>query len=245
MKIHRTVLLVTGVLLVPAALANRGGPASGLSGGPANSGTNCMLCHGNATGSGSVSILGMPPTFEPDTVYDLVVRIADPDQAGAGFEISAEDGVGGFVGTLIRSDTTNTRFTGTNTNYISHNGTGVNNAVANWAGMGNAAEYHVQWRSPAAPAGPVIFYAAGNAIDNDHSNFGDIVYLTSFQSDPAAPCVGDLDGSGDIGLGDLAVLLVNYGRMDNPTPEEGDLDEDGDVDLEDLASLLAIFGTSC
>lgn len=243
---NRSTLLSAAVIaaLVPAAFASRSGPIAGVSGGPSGNNNSCMLCHDENVGPGSVSILGMPPTFEPDTVYDLVIRIADSTKAGAGFEVSAEDGAGGHVGTLIRSDSTNTRFAGGNSRYLCHNSTGVNNAVANWAGMGNAAEYQVQWRSPAAPAGPVIFYAAGNAINNDFSNSGDNIYLTSFQSDPAAPCPVDLDGDGSISLGDLAIILANFGRMD-ANPEDGDLDGDGDVDLTDLANLLALFGSVC
>jgi len=61
----------------------------------------------------------------------------------------------------------------------------------------------------------------------------------------AAPCVGDLDGDGVIGLGDLAILLANFGTPGGATPEMGDLDGDGDVDLTDLAVVLSIFGTPC
>lgn len=63
--------------------------------------------------------------------------------------------------------------------------------------------------------------------------------------DEGDPCPGDLDGSGDVGLQDLATLLANFGRTDSPPPSAGNLDQDGDVDLQDLASLLAVFGTSC
>ena len=60
-----------------------------------------------------------------------------------------------------------------------------------------------------------------------------------------APCLGDLDGSGDVGLQDLAILLANFGRTDNPPGSSGNLDGDGDVDLQDLATLLAVFGSTC
>jgi len=55
-------------------------------------------------------------------------------------------------------------------------------------------------------------------------------------------CPGDFDGDGVIGLGDLAVLLANYGVSQ---PSGGDVDGDGDVDLEDLSTLLSLYGTSC
>jgi len=60
-----------------------------------------------------------------------------------------------------------------------------------------------------------------------------------------APCPGDIDGDGSVGLTDLAVILANYGTPSGAGPEDGDLDGDGDVDLSDLAILLGAFGTIC
>jgi hypothetical protein len=59
------------------------------------------------------------------------------------------------------------------------------------------------------------------------------------------PCLGDLNGDGQVDLADLATLLANYGTTSGATYEDGDLDEDGDVDLADLAALLAVYGTGC
>jgi hypothetical protein len=56
------------------------------------------------------------------------------------------------------------------------------------------------------------------------------------------PCFGDLDGTGDVALGDLAILLAQYGETDSSS---GDLDCDGDVDLTDLAALLSVYGMTC
>ncbi len=61
----------------------------------------------------------------------------------------------------------------------------------------------------------------------------------------APPCFGDLDGDGDVDLGDLSQLLAHYGMTSGATYEDGDLDEDGDVDLSDLSALLAVYGTTC
>ncbi|MCC6359033.1 MAG: hypothetical protein IT450_09830 [Phycisphaerales bacterium] len=61
----------------------------------------------------------------------------------------------------------------------------------------------------------------------------------------SAACPGDIDGSGEIGLADLSVLLSNYGTPSGAGAEQGDLDGDGDVDLQDLAGMLGVFGTSC
>lgn len=58
-------------------------------------------------------------------------------------------------------------------------------------------------------------------------------------------CAADLDNDGDIDIADLAVLLANFGRNDNPGASAGDLDGNGSVDLTDLAGLLAAFGLAC
>lgn len=53
-------------------------------------------------------------------------------------------------------------------------------------------------------------------------------------------CAGDLDGSGQVNLEDLAVLLASFGG-DNG----GDLNNDGQTTLQDLAIVLSNFGGSC
>lgn len=51
----------------------------------------------------------------------------------------------------------------------------------------------------------------------------------------------DLDGDGQVGLSDLAILLSDFGCSEVPCA--GDVDDDGDTDLADLAELLGDFGT--
>ena len=57
-------------------------------------------------------------------------------------------------------------------------------------------------------------------------------------------CLYDLDGDGQIGLGDLAILLSNYGES-GMTYDDGDFTGDGYVGLDDLAALLGEYGTDC
>lgn len=62
---------------------------------------------------------------------------------------------------------------------------------------------------------------------------------------PPAGCTGDLNNDGVIDIGDLTVLLANFGTASGAGPEDGDMDNDGDVDLSDLSGFLALFGTPC
>lgn len=50
----------------------------------------------------------------------------------------------------------------------------------------------------------------------------------------------DLDGDGQVGLSDLALLLSDFGCSEPPCI--GDVDADGDTDISDLSQLLADFG---
>lgn len=60
-----------------------------------------------------------------------------------------------------------------------------------------------------------------------------------------APCLGDLNGDDSVDIGDLALLLANFGTTSGATAGQGDSDTDGDVDIEDLAFLLSRFGNVC
>lgn len=238
----RVVVAVLGCVLgVAPALAFRAGPPAAHNGSPQSGGFSCRLCHGNAVGGGSVQILGAPTEYEPNKVYNLTVRVADPAKLGAGFQLSVENGAG-HVGTLILSDTTNTRFAATKDSqnvWAEHTLTGVANTVAGWAAMGQSAQYNVRWQAPATDVGTVTFYAAGNAINNSFTNAGDTIYLTNVSATAAAaPCPADLNGDGQVNSADLASLLGAWG----PGTGDADLNGDGQVNSADLAALLGGWG---
>lgn len=59
-----------------------------------------------------------------------------------------------------------------------------------------------------------------------------------------APCPGDADGSGEVDIGDLGILLGTF--EDSVPPGTGaDFDGDGVVGISDLGVLLANFNTIC
>lgn len=58
-------------------------------------------------------------------------------------------------------------------------------------------------------------------------------------------CAEDLNTDGTVDISDLAILLSNFGRTDNPGQANGDIDGSGTVDLTDLATILSAFGQIC
>ena len=56
-------------------------------------------------------------------------------------------------------------------------------------------------------------------------------------------CPGDVNCDGIVDLGDLTILLSNFGL--NGNKDEGDINGDGLIDLGDLTLLLSAFGFSC
>jgi len=188
------------------AMAYREGPPAGMTGSPGSTGNTCMQCHGFAAGPGSVEILGVPTQYALSQTYDLTVRISDPSQAGAGFELSVENAIGTHVGTLSVIDAVNTQLN--TADYINHTLDGVDNSVAAWAVNGNSADYQVRWQAPASPAGPITFWAAGNAIDDNGFNSGDFIYLTNVTAiDPTVPAASTW------GLIVMAIVLLTAGTL--------------------------------
>lgn len=111
-------------------------------------------------------------------------------------------------------------------------------------GTTTTAETTGYYLSGGATGGPLDitafrFFAGGGGT-------GNVIAWDNFSiAPPGAPCPGDLDGDNAVGLGDLAILLSNFGTVGGMDPSDGDLDNDDDVDLGDLALLLALFGTLC
>ena len=78
----------------------------------------------------------------------------------------------------------------------------------------------------------------GARFDDDHGIDSGSAYLF----DAAAPgiCPWDLDGNGTVGVGDLLILVHNFGPCDGECP--ADFDQDGFVGVLDLLALIANFG---
>ena len=72
--------------------------------------------------------------------------------------------------------------------------------------------------------------------DGDEMNIG-----AAYIFDLGETCVGDLDGSGDVGIDDVLQLIGAFGTAD----PAADLDGDGVVGIDDLLGVLGVFGQAC
>jgi len=151
-------------------------PPPGHTGAPGGSGT-CASCHGNLnTGGGSVTVNGLPSTFQPGQTYSFSVTITHPTvRQRWGFAISSENANGNPVGTFSTTNP-NAAINGLVTE-LSHN-----NAVFS---SGTSYTYTgLTWTAPSvinAGDNRVTFYTVGNAANGNFASTGDFVYTASQQ----------------------------------------------------------------
>jgi len=82
-----------------------------------------------------------------------------------------------------------------------------------------------------------------DAFDRAATFFGDGVTDIACDTDPGNACPGDLDSDGFIVIGDVLLLLGDFGCTANCT---ADVNGDGTVTVQDLLDgILANFGTAC
>lgn len=240
--------LATAMVAIPVTLGSKNGADAGRSGGPGGYAQgepgNCTACHffEKELGTGDVTILGAPKRYRTGAVYDLAVRVSDPQQSAAGFEVSVE-GSGGHRGDLLISDSAFTQFASQQSDaYLTHKLQGYNDSAANWAANGGAYTYHFQWQAPAVDVGSVTLFAAGNAVNFDNGIEGDRYYESHATMQYGVP--GDADGDTDIDLEDLADYVACLEGPASPRPpgcELLDVDGDGDVDVGDFGEMQAAF----
>jgi hypothetical protein len=161
--------------LPPAA--KTGAPGDGL----------CTECHTGVMnlndGVGSVTIGGVPDPYTPTQTYTLTVTVRRTVQEIRwGFELvplksSNNSGAGTLANTTLL---TATQPFGSRT-YISHT-TFNPGHDGTFEAQPDSATWTFTWTAPAAGAGAVTFYAAGNAANGNGFNSGDHIYTTSVSS---------------------------------------------------------------
>jgi len=190
-------------LLAPAlALAYSSGPPNGVTGAPGEG--TCVQCHGgNDVNSGDgLLVIDGPLQFSAGETYTVTVSLQDPGQQRWGFELTCLD-----QGALATGGgDTQTASAGGNA-YVKHTSSGTHSGTPD-----GPVTWSFEWTAPAAPEGPVTFYAAGNAANGNGSTSGDFIYSASF--------VTELETSVDAAPQPQAfALLGNAPNPFNPSTE--------------------------
>ena len=128
-------------------------------------------CHSGTSVIADTSIAkitsNIPSTgYVPGTTYTFTATINKPTYVRFGFQASPQDSVGNYKGTMIVTNTTKTKITGTK--YITHTQSGNNQSSWSW-----------NWTAPALGSGQVKMSGALMAANNNGGTSGDSVYRVS------------------------------------------------------------------
>lgn len=185
------------------ALSYSSGPPLGKTGAPGES--TCRDCHSDFplnSGNGKFDFTIPPPIYKPGENYTFWVKLQDPGQRRWGFQLTSLDPSNDGAGDLSpgNSDSTAVQTSG-GRQYLAQKSLGT------WRGVADGpVTWRVEWQAPLAGTGPVTFYAAGNAANNDGDTDGDYIYT---MSQSAVESTSDLD----LGLEGVPAEVVRGGRL--------------------------------
>lgn len=151
---------------------NSSGAPSGYAGDPAGGNRNCTNCHG---GSDAVQQAGwissdIPETgYVSGTTYSITATATGAGISKFGFQVSAQNSSGTFLGTLVNTGTETKLISGTN--YITHTSSGL-------SGDGSKV-WTFNWTAPGSGSGEVVFYGAFNLADGNGGSSGDAIRLST------------------------------------------------------------------
>ena len=177
--------------------ASASGPSASYTNAPGEA--NCTACHTSFpvnSGTGSITVTGVPANYRPGQVVPLTVTVSQADGVLYGFEMTAIDNAGrpagtfavppgmpptlqvvdGFVDGILRF-------------YIEHTIDGITPTVF------GSKSWTFNWTAPSQRVGKISFYAAGNAADSDGTPNGDRIYTTS-RATLSGTAVSSFDGDG-------------------------------------------------
>ncbi|MBM3242616.1 T9SS type A sorting domain-containing protein [Candidatus Poribacteria bacterium] len=171
-----TIVLVFAVQGIVLAFA--GGPPDGYTGAPGES--TCVDCHSSFpvnSGPGILSLSGVPSVYTPGSEYQITVNLSQTGQKRWGFELTVLDAGNNKAGTITVTDSTHTQKSAPGREYIKHK------SVGTYAGTPDASPgWTFNWTAPGTDIGPVRFYAAGNAANNNSATSGDFIYTIADES---------------------------------------------------------------
>ena len=173
----------SGTLAARAETYPEGAPP-GFSGGFGEQ--SCHACHFHAepnSGTGRVTIAGVPERYVLGERYTITVTLSRPGMKAAGFQLAARATDGGAqAGTLASAEGENERIridVQGSIQYANQQKKGTAPAAA------DTASWAILWTAPQTNL-PVTFHVAANAADGDGTAEGDYVHTTVVESTPSA-----------------------------------------------------------
>jgi hypothetical protein len=167
--------------LASSAWANSSGAPTGTAGAPGEDTCATAGCHSTSplnSGPGRVNITFPSGTYTPGQTVRVRVTVEDPAAVRWGFNLtvrreSSNDFVGAFAVPATPTPAVIAIRNQGAARYVTHSPNGTFRAQT------NQAAWEVDWTAPAAGSGPVRFYVAGNAANNNGANTGDRVYTSN------------------------------------------------------------------
>jgi hypothetical protein len=229
--------------------ASSSGPPATFTGAPLEA--NCTACHSSFTvnsGSGSVSIAGVPRNYLPGQQIPITVTVNDSTGVRFGFQMTGVDNEGRKAGNFVLPSPSpspalpavqlvNGFVNGNERQYIEHTNQGITPTTL------GTKSWQFTWTAPARRVGKIGFYLAGNAANGDSSSDGDQIY-TSSRSSLSGSAIASFDGDdrSDFSLfrpsdgvwysldsSQSSARAVKWG-LDGDIPTPGDYDGDGITD---------------
>ncbi len=164
---------LVGMNYEPAGGSGSGAPAAH-TGSPGDLFVDCTDCHsGNANTQAGLIASTVPGTgYVPGIQYTVTGTISAAGKTKFGFEMSPQLQNGTKAGTLVITNNTETKFTGTGQKYITH-------TLAGTSGPAGTRSWSFDWIAPVAGTGDITFYGAFNVTNSNGSSSGDIIYLST------------------------------------------------------------------
>jgi hypothetical protein len=173
--IHLTFVLGVGIIVLqsfgPSKLMKKDGAAPGFTGSPGDTLKNCTSCHGGTAKNASGWITSDIPSsgYVAGKTYSITTTNTEAEGTRFGFEISPQNNAGDLLGTIVITDTVQTKLVGFG-KYITYTENGVDgNGFKTWS---------FKWIAPNSGTGNVTFYGAYNSNFNGHKD-GDKTFLSS------------------------------------------------------------------
>ncbi len=181
----KTIIGITGLVAafiiysadVKTGHGNPSGAPAGASGSPADGGiANGTCTQSNCHNGSTVAQTGMitsdiPNTgYVPGATYTINASIVASGRVRFGFEVSPQDASGNKMGTIIITNSTETKTLSVG-KYITHK-TGGNSGT-------DSRTWSFNWTAPVAGSGDVTFYGSLMAANNNGSESGDNVFAST------------------------------------------------------------------